>query len=186
MDYLTGNIAENLKRMRKAKGMSLDQLAEQTGVSKSMLAQIEKGTANPSIGVLGKITSGLRIPFEQLIAEPKMEYCLVNPDELLPTKEQEGQYRVLTCFPYEDSRYAEIYRIDLEPGGVYISGGHGEQTREYIAVTEGIMTIESSGHVQEVPQGHVYRFETDDTHVYRNNTDERTSCMCFFLDDRRS
>ena len=38
------------------KRQSLDQVAEQTGVSKSMLAQIEKGTANPSIGVLGKIT----------------------------------------------------------------------------------------------------------------------------------
>ena len=43
--------------------MSLDQTAEQTGVSKSMLAQIERGTANPSLGVLGKVTSGLRIEF---------------------------------------------------------------------------------------------------------------------------
>ncbi len=47
--------------------MSLDQVSEQTGVSKSMLAQIERGTANPSLGVLGKITSGLRIEFQELI-----------------------------------------------------------------------------------------------------------------------
>ena len=59
MDYLSHNVSENLKRLRQSKGMSLDQVAEQTGVSKSMLAQIEKGTANPSLGVLGKITSGL-------------------------------------------------------------------------------------------------------------------------------
>ena len=32
-----------------------------------MLAQIEKGTANPSLGVLGKITSGLRIEFQELL-----------------------------------------------------------------------------------------------------------------------
>ena len=61
MDYLSKNVAVNLKRTRQARGMSLDQVAEQTGVSKSMLAQIERGTANPSLGVLGKITSGLRI-----------------------------------------------------------------------------------------------------------------------------
>ena len=48
MDYLSHNVSENLKRLRQSKGMSLDQVAEQTGVSKSMLAQIEKGTANPS------------------------------------------------------------------------------------------------------------------------------------------
>ncbi len=61
MDYLVHNIAINFNHIRKAKGMSLDVVAEQTGVSKSMLAAIEKGAANPSIGVLGKIMSGLRI-----------------------------------------------------------------------------------------------------------------------------
>ena len=61
MDYLSYNVAVNLKQIRLSKGMSLGEVAEQTGVSKSMLAQIEKGTANPSLGVLGKITSGLRI-----------------------------------------------------------------------------------------------------------------------------
>ena len=49
MDYLSHNIAINLKRIRKAKAMSLDVVAEQTGVSKSMLATIEKGDANTSI-----------------------------------------------------------------------------------------------------------------------------------------
>ena len=115
MDYLSHNVSENLKRIRQSKGMSLDQVAEQTGVSKSMLAQIEKGTANPSIGVLGKITSGLRIELQRLIDPPRVDYALISPDDLVPTKELLGQYRVWTCFPYEDSREVEVYRIDVEP-----------------------------------------------------------------------
>ena len=71
MDYLSHNVAVNLKQIRQSKGMSLGEVAEQTGVSKSMLAQIEKGTANPSLGVLGKITSGLRIEFQELIQPPR-------------------------------------------------------------------------------------------------------------------
>ena len=51
MDDLNYNVAVNLKRIRREKGMSLEGMAEQTGVSKSMLAQIEKGIANPSLGV---------------------------------------------------------------------------------------------------------------------------------------
>lgn len=94
MDYLSHNVSENLKRIRQSKGMSLDQVAEQTGVSKSMLAQIEKGIANPSIGVLGKITSGLRIEFQRLIDPPRVDYALISPDDLVPTKELLGQYRV--------------------------------------------------------------------------------------------
>ncbi len=50
MDYLSHNVSENLKRLRQSRGMSLDQVAEQTGVSKSMLAQIEKERQNPSLG----------------------------------------------------------------------------------------------------------------------------------------
>ena len=119
--YLSHNVAVNLKRIRTSKGMSLDVLSEQTGVSKSMLAQIEKGTANPSLGVLGKITSGLRIEFQELIDAPPMESCLVTPDQMTPTKEMIGEYKVWTCFPYEDNHQLEIYRIDIEPGGKYIS-----------------------------------------------------------------
>lgn len=80
MDYLSHNVSENLKRLRQSKGMSLDQVAEQTGVSEEyLLAQIEKGTANPSLGVLGKITSGLRIEFQTLIEAPRVDFCLVKP-----------------------------------------------------------------------------------------------------------
>ena len=129
MDYLSHNISINLRRIRQSKSMSLERAAEQTGVSKSMLAQIEKGTANPSLGVLGKITSGLRIEFQRLIETPKEDFCLVKPEALVPTKEIEGQYRVWTCFPYEDTRLVEIYRIDVEPGGVYMSGAHGENIK---------------------------------------------------------
>lgn len=149
------------KRIRTSKGMSLDVLSEQTGVSKSMLAQIEKGTANPSLGVLGKITSGLRIEFQELIDAPPMESCLVTPDQMTPTKEMIGEYKVWTCFPYEDNHQLEIYRIDIEPGGKYISGSHGEKTREYLSVTDGELTIECGEDVQKITKGEIYRFETD-------------------------
>ena len=174
MDYLSYNVAVNLKQIRLSKGMSLGEVAEQTGVSKSMLAQIEKGTANPSLGVLGKITSGLRIEFQTLIDAPREDFCLVSPKEIFPTKELEG--------PYEDSHSVEVYRIDIEPGGVYMSGSHGEKTREYITVTEGVLTIECHGHTQIINKEQVYKFETDQMHVYRNEGRETVSFTCFFLD----
>ena len=182
MDYLSHNVAVNLNRMRTSKGMSLDVLSEQTGVSKSMLAQIEKGTANPSLGVMGKIASGLRVEFHELIDPPPMEACLVNPEELVPIKEAKGQYKVWTCFPYEDSHEVEIYRIDIEPGGTYVSGSHGEKTREYLSVTEGVLTVEEGDTKQKVGKNQIYRFETDKVHVYSNDGNEKVSCICVFLD----
>ena len=55
MDYLSHNVAVNLKQIRQSKGMSLGEVAEQTGVSKSMLAQIEKGTAIPLLASLERL-----------------------------------------------------------------------------------------------------------------------------------
>lgn len=182
MDYLSHNVAANLKRLRKSKGMSLDVASEQTGVSKSMLAQIEKGGANPSLGVLGKIASGLRVRIQELIEAPPMDTCLVKVADTIPTKEIEGKYRVWTCFPYEDNQMVEIYRIDIEPGEAYVSGGHGEKTREYITVLDGRLTIECNGDYYVLTKEEVFRFESDQMHIYRNETSEKLSFLCFFQD----
>jgi len=56
MDYLNKNIARNLKKIRQIRGLSLDIVSEQTGVSKSILAQIERGEANPTIGTIERTT----------------------------------------------------------------------------------------------------------------------------------
>ena len=106
----------------------------------------------------------------------------MTPAELVPTKEVAGQYRVWTCLPYEDTRLVEVYRIEVEPGGVYISGSHGEKTREYLAVMEGVLTLECHGEKYEIHRDQVFKFETDQKHVYRNTGKEKACCTCFFLD----
>ena len=103
MDDLNYNVAVNLKRIRREKGMSLEGMAEQTGVSKSMLAQIEKGIANPSLGVIGKIIGGLHIEFQELIEDVSPGSRLVHIKEMEPTKEVRGEYKIWNCFPYENN-----------------------------------------------------------------------------------
>ena len=76
----------------------------------------------------------------------------------------------------------EVYRIEVEPGGVYISGSHGEKTREYLAVMEGVLTLECHGEKYEIHRDQVFKFETDQEHVYRNTGKEKACCTCFFLD----
>lgn len=181
MDYLSHNIGVNLNRIRKSKGMSLDLVSEQTGVSKSMLAQIEKGNANPSIGVLGKIVSGLRVEFNDLLKTPPLDYYLVHIKETVPTKELVGRYRVWTCFPIEDNNVVEIYRIEIEPGQTYPSGGHGEKTREYISVLEGELIVELKDGEHFITKDEVFRFESDRDHKYKNPSSHILCFMSFFV-----
>ena len=168
MDYLSHNIAINLNRIRKAKGMSLDVVAEQTGVSKSMLATIEKGHANPSIGVLGKIMSGLRVELADLTQAPPQD----GP----------GEYRVWPCSPIADNRVVAIYRIDIAPGGTYWSGGHGERTKEYVFLLHGELSLEIAGGERcTIREGQAFRFSSEDEHIYRNLTHHPISFASFFV-----
>ena len=172
MDYINQNIAVNLKKIRIGKKMSIEETAEQTGVSKSMLAQIERGEANPSIGCLGKIVSGLRVELNELLEAPRLESYYISKDELIPTKEVEGQYSIYTYFPYEKDREFEIYGMEIYPNGAYYSGSHGEKTVEYLTVATGKLTLKLQEKKFEIMQGDAFRFDSDKEHWYCNEGTE--------------
>jgi transcriptional regulator with XRE-family HTH domain len=180
MDYLNQNIAINLKKIRLARGYSLDVVAEQTGVSKSMLGQIERGEANPTIGTLGKIVSGLRVELTDLVETPGESVYPVCGDTLIPTKEAEGQYRVYTYFPYEKERNFEIYVIELEPGASYKSGAHGENTKEYVIVEKGSLILKIDGQSYLVKSSDAIRFDSDKNHEYYNSGQELLKFVSIF------
>ncbi len=180
MDYLNQNISMNLKKIRLARGYSLDLVAEQTGVSKSMLGQIERGEANPTIGTIGKIVSGLRVPLADLVKTPGESVYPVSKEWLIPTKEVQNKYRVYTYFPYEKERNFELYVIEIEPGAVYSSGPHGENTKEYIIVEEGELRLKVSREAYIIKTGDAVRFDSDKEHEYCNNGTECLRLVSIF------
>ena len=74
---LTRAVGENLKRIRKSKKLSMERLAAEAGVSRSMLGQIERGEANPSVGLLGKLAGALKVPAEVLRENDDFEPLLL-------------------------------------------------------------------------------------------------------------
>ncbi|MGN0481924.1 MAG: helix-turn-helix domain-containing protein [Lachnospiraceae bacterium] len=180
MDYLNQNISINLKKIRLARGYSLDQVAEQTGVSKSMLGQIERGTANPTIGILGKIVSGLRVELNDLVKTPGEGVFPVCKEWLLPTKELKDAYRVYTYFPYEKERNFELYVIEVEPGAVYYSGAHGENTKEYVIVETGELWLNVGRESYCVKAGDAIRFDSDKDHEYLNKGETELRLVSIF------
>ena len=127
MTQIDKNIAFNLKRIRKSKNMSLDMLAERTGVSKSMLGQIERGESNPTVSTIGKIVEGLKVPFEQLIYNRKEIMVVPSPEEAPVCKAKEGEYRIYVMLPYDAGRNFEIYQGELTRNARMESESHGEQ-----------------------------------------------------------
>ena len=157
MTQIDKNIAFNLKRIRKSKNMSLDMLAERTGVSKSMLGQIERGESNPTVSTIGKIVEGLKVPFEQLIYNRKEIMVVPSPEEAPVCKAKEGEYRIYVMLPYDAGRNFEME-----------SESHGEQTWEYLTVVSGEVELILEDSSFLVKTGGSLYFACDRKHVYHN------------------
>lgn len=62
MPDILSPLGENLKRIRREKGLTLQELSTSSGVSVGMLSQIERGQANPSFRILFGLAKGLEVP----------------------------------------------------------------------------------------------------------------------------
>ena len=173
MSQLDKNIAENLKRIRKSRNMSLDMLAEKTGVSKSMLGQIERGESNPTVATIAKIVDGIKVPFEELIYEKTEPVVIIDNDKLPVYKAQDGAYQVRSIFPYDRHRNFEVYEAKIEPGEDCEQFVKDDGCCEYIMVVQGVLTLETEEGMYEVASYHAVRLDAQKRHSYHNRGTQR-------------
>ncbi|MEW5189153.1 helix-turn-helix transcriptional regulator, partial [Citrobacter freundii] len=76
MDNLTHYLATTLRTLRHQREWSLSRLAEETGVSKAILGQIERNESSPTVATLWKIATGLNVPFSTFISPPESDGTL--------------------------------------------------------------------------------------------------------------
>ncbi|EOH74431.1 helix-turn-helix domain-containing protein [Enterococcus malodoratus] len=172
MSEINQTFSNNLKQYREKKNLSLDKVADLTGVSKSMLAQIEKGTANPTINTVWKIANGLKMSFTELMTAPEEDFEVVTQEKLSVLTEDDGHYRNYPIFPFNDQRGFEIYRIELDPGAFLQAEAHPIGTQEFITVFSGVIEVQFLEQKLQANNGEAIRFKADTSHSYHNPSDE--------------
>lgn len=176
MDAINQLVAKNLKKLRIERGLSQDDLARVSGISKSMLVQIERGTANPSLSTLQKLVNGMQVPFDALLRRPETHYKLVRLSEVEPILGGDGRIKNYTLFPDDENRHFSVYRIEAVPGAFWQAAPHMKKTIEFITVFGGALelTIEGDGQtsVFRLAEGDSIRFQADLEHSYRNISGE--------------
>ena len=131
---ITATVSDNLRATRERMKLSLDTVAKMTGVSKSMLAQIERGEVNPTISVLWKIANGLKVSFTSLLETRKEELEVIKASAVDPIVEDDGRFINQPVFGFDDERRFESFRIVIQGGGSRESQAHLAGTEEYITV----------------------------------------------------
>jgi transcriptional regulator with XRE-family HTH domain len=168
-DDLTPVLGQNLRRLRTRRGLSLERLAERSGVSRAMLSQVELGNSTPTINVLWKISTALEIPFSALIAEGRQEPVAVlraAASKLLTS--HDGGFSSRALFPFEGQRRVEFYELRLAPGAVENAEPHSPGTVENLVVSAGAVEIALEGKTVHLEVGDAVVFHADVPHAYRN------------------
>lgn len=173
-------VGANLRRLRTRRGLSLERLAQISGVSRAMLGQIELGQSAPTINVLWKIARALEVTFSALISARTQSGALVlrsSESKILTSKDRSFSSRAL--FPFDEPRRVEFYELRLAAGAVEDADAHPPGTSENLVVTAGAIEIDVAGDTHKLETGDSVLFEADTPHAYRNGG--RTEAVMYLV-----
>ncbi len=172
VDTISQALAGKIKNYRKISKLSLDELSRRAGISKGMLVEIEKGSANPSIGILCKLSAALGLSVADLVnVSSETAVHLVDAPEI-PTLWHGplgGTARLLAGTTGPDM--IELWQWEMAPGERFDSDGHTTGTVELFHVEQGILTIGIDGEQWQVKAGQSLVARTDVPHHYANSAE---------------
>jgi transcriptional regulator with XRE-family HTH domain len=168
MKEFTRIISKNLHSLRVSRNLSLDGLSGLTGVSKSMLRQIERGESSPTITTIWKIANGLKLSFTALLNKQKPEVAVVDNTGSPPLREDSPHYRLYSIFPFEADKKFEVYYLEIDPGRSLSSEGHQENTEEYVFLHSGSLRISVEDNEFTITENQSVNFGAARRHSYKN------------------
>jgi transcriptional regulator with XRE-family HTH domain len=166
---LSGNLGKTVQRLRKAYNLSLSELAEQSGVAKSIISQIERNETNPTLATIWRLSQALDVSIERVLAsgddEPFIERSSRADTPILLS--DDGKVRLAIIGWIKTVEWLQWYDLRSEPGGVLDSEAHQRGSVECLSVVEGDFEVEVAGVVQTARTGETLRYRCDRPHVVR-------------------
>jgi len=158
-------LAASLRAARKSKGLSLDAVAKLSGVSRSMVSQIERAESSPTVATLWNLTQALQVDFAGLLEGKTAPGIEVIRAESAPTINGRGHgVRIRILSPAEAAGDHEVYELTFLAGGELASDPHSPGCREHLTVLEGTVQVASGEDESDLGVGDTARYFADRPH----------------------
>lgn len=164
-DDTASNLASNIRLLRETRGLTQQQLAKLSGIPRPTLANLESGSANPTLTVLVRVAAALQLRVEELIGPPKASARFYRAHEL--PKRTRGQVNLRKLLPDALAGF-EIERMEFPLGATMIGVPHTPGTREYLTCERGTVQLQAAGETWVLEEGELVVFRGDQRHSYRN------------------
>ncbi|MEI6573885.1 MAG: XRE family transcriptional regulator [Alphaproteobacteria bacterium] len=170
---LSGQLGKTIQRLRKAYQLSLSELAEQSGVAKSIISQIERNETNPTLATIWRLSQALDVSIERVLSvsedEPFIDKTSRGDTPILLS--DDGKVKLAIIGWIKTVEWLQWYDVHADPGGVLESDSHQRGSIECLSVLEGEMEVEVAGVIQIARAGETLRYRCDRPHIVRNVSD---------------
>jgi transcriptional regulator with XRE-family HTH domain len=184
LSTLSRRIGRTVRADRLALGWSLGDLARASGLSKTILARIERGDGNPSVETLWRVSQALSVPLGRLLAgehQPRTRLIRARAGE--PIRSDAGMAAWLLHGDGREHR-TEAFAIDLPKGVDQHSEAHLPGTEELIVCVKGRVRVGPVGEEVELGPGDAAWFTADLEHHYEALRDTQTLCFMLYAPGR--
>ena len=164
-----------VRDLRKKRGWTLEQLSAACGVSRSMLSEIERGNANPTLAVAFRIAQAFSMSLGDLVDAPasaRTRIDVIRADDRAYHYRNDKSVRIRTLSPLRLEKSVEYYEVTLRPGASLASSPHFEGARELITAQKGAVKVTSDGETVVLGRGDSAHYPADVPHAIRNSSDE--------------
>ncbi len=171
-------LCNRVTELRKKKSLTLEQLANASGVSRSMLSQIERGQANPTLAVTYRIAQAFGISIGELVDQPwsSANIEVVHGDDPNNLFRMDKECQIRTLSPLHMEKTIEFYELRLKPGSQLKSAPHFEGTKELLTITSGDALVFSGTNSRQLKTGDSAHYRGDLEHAIQNNGKEELLC----------
>ncbi|MGC1274385.1 MAG: XRE family transcriptional regulator [Planctomycetaceae bacterium] len=169
-DAVSQELCRRVRELRAERGWSLDVLSKACGVSRSMLSEIERERANPTLGVAVRIARAFGLSLGELIEPggPRDEIGVIRAEDPASVYRNERGVRIRTLSPLNLEKDVEFYELVFQPDSELRSAPHFEGTREFLTVEKGKVTVESGETCATLSRGDSASYRADVPHCITN------------------
>lgn len=177
------NFVNNMKRIRQEKKLSLQELADLSGVSKSMLSKIEREEKNPTLQLAAQIAEGLGTTLSVLLAEQQEQSIIITRynNRVVYCDEISGFERQLLSPSIQVKGIEFIFNIIPIGKESPLFPMHQKGVKEYVVVSQGNLKVMLGNECYELATGDTIYFEADIPHKFFNIGE--TDCHYYLVID---
>ena len=161
-----------VRAKRRELGLTLDQVSARSGISKSMLSQVERGLVNPTFSVVWNLTQSLGLDLSALVSDGATDRKRVVthvPAYSAPEKRSaDGLCTLRLLSPQRTVLPLEWYELRLQPAGILTSPAHAAGTYEHLTCLDGTLRLTLEGQEIVVCAGETVRYYADQPHSIGN------------------